>query len=164
MVAGGSGAGPAVATPASGRLQSDLKLPIFPDAMERLGEAILRHACSLPEGEPLLAKELAHLGSRAAVGRALARLARRGALLRAARGFYVRGVETRFGTRAPAPEKVVAALACRRGETVTPSGAAAANALGLTNQVPIRTVYLTSGPSRKLQLGGQLVELTHAPR
>jgi hypothetical protein len=47
---------------------------------------------------------------------------------------------------------------------VTSSGAAAANALGLTTQVPARTVYLTSGRSRKLQLGRQEVELKHAPR
>ena len=40
----------------------------------------------------------------------------------------------------------------------------AANALGLTTQVPIRSVYLTSGPDRKLKLGGLAVELRHAPR
>ena len=40
----------------------------------------------------------------------------------------------------------------------------AANALGLTTQVPIRSVYLTSGPDRNLKLGGLTVELRHAPR
>ena len=43
-------------------------------------------------------------------------------------------------------------------------GAAAANALGLTTQVPVRSVYLTSGRSRKIHLGKQVVELRHAPR
>ena len=42
-------------------------------------------------------------------------------------------------------------------------GAAAANALGLTTQVPMRAVYLTSGPSRHLKLGAQLIEFQHAP-
>jgi len=37
-----------------------------------------------------------------------------------------------------------------RGETIAPHGAAAANRLGLTTQVPMRTTYLTSGRSRPL--------------
>jgi hypothetical protein len=57
----------------------------------------------------------------------------------------------------------VQAIAEQRGEPVVPSGAAAANKLGLTTQVPVREVYLTSGPTKKLQLGNQVVELRHAP-
>lgn len=132
--------------------------------MERLSEKIMRHAERLPEGTPVVPKRLLHLGSRAAVDQALSRLARRGALLRAGRGVYVRPVETRFGSRAPAAEKVVEAVARQRGETVARNGAAAANALGLTTQVPTRSVYLTSGPSRTLNLGRQVIELRHAPR
>ena len=46
-----------------------------------------------------------------------------------------------------------------------PCGDMAANALGLTMlQVPVRQVHLTSGPNRKLKLGGLVVELRHAPR
>ena len=40
----------------------------------------------------------------------------------------------------------------------------AANALGLTTQVPVRPVYLTSGPNRNLKLGGITIELQHAPK
>jgi Family of unknown function (DUF6088) len=43
------------------------------------------------------------------------------------------------------------------------SGASSANALGLTTQVPTQTVYLTSGRSRKITLGKQVVHLQHAP-
>lgn len=132
--------------------------------MERLKERILTHAQRCPEGVPIAAKGLLHLGSRAAVDQALSRLAREGRLLRIGRGLYVRPIETKFGTRAPAVEKVVEAVAGLLGENVASSGAAAANALGLTTQVPVRTVYLTSGRSRKLCLGKQTVELKHAPR
>jgi hypothetical protein len=79
------------------------------------------------------------------------------------RGLYVRPITTRFGTRAPAPEKVVEAVAALTGETVAPSGAAAANALELSTQVSIRPVFLTSGRTRRLRLGRQVVELQHAP-
>ena len=132
--------------------------------MTSVMEEVLKHASQMPEGRPLAAKELLHLGSRAAVDQSLSRLARSGKLLRAGRGVYVKPVESRFGTRAPMSIKVVEELAAKRGETIAPHGAVAANALGLTTQVPTREVYLTSGPTRRLKLGSQVVELRHAPR
>lgn len=132
--------------------------------MNTLPESILLHAQSLPEGGVLSPKEFVHLGSRAAVDQALSRLTKEGKLLRVARGAYVTPVSSRFGTRAPAPEKVVQALAAQSGEVVTPHGASAANALGLTQQVPIREVYLTSGRTRKLMLGRSEVMVKHVPR
>lgn len=109
-------------------------------------------------------KEFLHLASRAAVDQALSRLSKQGNLLRVARGTYVAPVSSRFGTRAPSPAKVVQAMAAQNGEVVTSHGAAAANALGLTQQVPIREVYLTSGRTRKLKLGRSEVTVKHAPR
>lgn len=131
--------------------------------MQTLAKQILEYATGVPEGTPLVAKELLHLGNRAAVDQVLSRLVLRGALLRAGRGIYVLPVESRFGSRAPSTVKMVEGLANQRGETIVPHGAAAANALGLTTQVPMRAVYLTSGPSRRLKLGAQMVELRHAP-
>ncbi|MFT0875927.1 DUF6088 family protein [Rhodopseudomonas sp. G2_2311] len=132
--------------------------------MQRLTEQILAYAERLPEGTPVVAKSLLHLGNRAAVDQALSRLAGRGQLIRAGRGVYLRPVTSRFGTRAPSLEQAVEALAAQRGEVIVSNGAAAANALGLTTQVPVRSVYLTSGRSRTMSLGKQIVELRHAPR
>lgn len=131
--------------------------------MTTLPQSILLHARSLSEGGVLSPKEFLHLGSRAAVDQAFSRLAKDGKLLRVGRGAYVTPVASRFGTRGPAPEKVVESLAVRRGESVVPHGAAAANALGLTRQVPIREVYLTSGRTRTLALGRAEVLVKHAP-
>jgi hypothetical protein len=132
--------------------------------MKTIAREILAHAAGLPEGTPLTAKALLHLGSRAAIDQTLARLAQRGSLLRAGRGLYVRPIEGRFGTRAPSVAKLAEGLANQHGETVVSHGAAAANALGLTTQVPMRAVYLTSGPNRRLKLGAQMIEMRHAPR
>jgi len=129
-----------------------------------LAEQILACAATMPEGVPLTAKALLHLGSRAALDQALSRLTRQEKLMRSGRGMYVRPIESRFGIRAPSPEKVVTETARLRGETVASHGAAAANRLGLTTQVPMRTIYLTSGRSRRLNLGAQSIELKHAPR
>lgn len=131
--------------------------------MPPLSTRILEATKALPEGAPIAAKALLHLGKRAAVDQALSRLAERGTLLRARRGIYLRPVESRFGIRAPSVEKVVEETKVRSGETIVSSGAAAANHLGLTRQVPVRQVYLTSGPSRRLRLGKQVVEFKHAP-
>lgn len=131
--------------------------------MPTLTRQILAQVAGTPEGAAFSAKALLHLGNRAALDQALSRLVRRGTLMRIGRGIYVRPIETRFGARAPSAEKVVEAIASLRGETVVSHGAAAANALGLTTQVPVRMVCLTSGRSRRLKLGAQVVELKHVP-
>lgn len=132
--------------------------------MQVLTQTILQRAASLPEGSPLVAKAFLELGSRAAIDQSLSRLAKRGQLLRVSRGIYVRPIEGRFGQRSPEPAKVIEAFAAQAGETVVPSGAVEANVLGLTTQVPVREVYLTSGHSRSLKFGKQVVELRHAPK
>nr|WP_303729774.1 DUF6088 family protein [Paracoccus solventivorans] len=38
---------------------------------------------------------------------------------------------------------------------MVPTGNAAAHSIGLTTQVPVRSVYLTPGCRRKMSLGGQ---------
>ena len=132
--------------------------------MPSLPRHIMSQAAESSEGALLCPSALLHLGSRAAVDQALSRLARSGQLMRVCQGMYVRPIQTRFGPRPPAVENVVESLSELWGETIVPSGGAAANALGLTTQVPVRPVYLTSGPNRKLRLGELTVELRHAPR
>ena len=127
-------------------------------------EQIMTYAATLPEGALLHPKVLLHLGSRPAIDQALSRLAKKGKLLRVCHGIYVRPVETRFGPRPPAVEKVIVSLSALWGETIVPCGGTAANSLGLTTQVPVKSVYLTSGPDRKLRLGELTVALRHAPR
>ena len=132
--------------------------------MPTVAENILSQAKALPEGALISAKELLHLGSRAAVDQALNRLEAGKELMRLGRGVYVRPIKTRFGLRAPAPEKVIERIAATRAETIVSHGAAAANALGLTTQVPTKLVYLTSGRNRTLTLGAQTIEMKHAPQ
>ena len=132
--------------------------------MPSVPSQIISHADESPEGALLCPSALLHLGSRAAVDQALSRLARKGDLMRVYQGVYVRPIQTRFGLRPPAVEKMLASLSELWGETIVSCGGTAANALGLTTQVPVRSVYLTSGPNRKLKLGGLAVELRHAPR
>jgi len=132
--------------------------------MSKLAQSILLCAQSLPEGGLLSPKEFLHLGSRAAVDQALSRLSREGMLLRVGRGAYSPPIHGRFGLRPPSTESVVEAIESASGQTVVASGAAEANALGLTTQVPTREIYLTSGPSRRLKLGNREIELRRGNR
>ena len=132
--------------------------------MPSLPSQIMSHAAESPESTLLCPSALLHLGSRAAVDQALSRLARKGGLMRVCQGIYVLPIQTRFGPRPPALAKVLASLSGLWGETIVPCGGMAANALGLTTQVPVRSVYLTSGANRHLKLGELAVELRHAPR
>jgi len=128
-----------------------------------LAECLLEHARALPEGAPLRAKELLHLGSREAVDQAMTRLARSGALTRISRGVYMLPLKGRFGAKTPSLPALLRALTLATGEVFAIHGAAAANALGLSTQVPMKPVYLTSGRSRRLKVGGQWLDLRHAP-
>ena len=132
--------------------------------MPSLSKRIMERACSLPEAVPICAGALLHLGNRAAVDQALSRLARSGRLMRICQGVYMRPVETRFGPCAPSVDKALSALADLWGEIIVPCGGASAHVLGLTTQIPVRSVYLTSGPDRRMRFGNLDVELRHAPR
>src|SRR5450759_4774345 len=125
---------------------------------------ILQWAKKLPERTPFTAKELLHLGHRAAVDQALSRLVRCGKLQRAVRGLYVLPVAGTFGARQPSPAKVVAKIAEERGEPLVLHGASAANMLGLSTQQPGRPTYLTPGRSRQFEVANQVIEFRHAPR
>ena len=131
--------------------------------MTSLAQYILTKANQLPEGGVFSPKEFLHLGSREAVDQTFTRLVKEKKLLRVGRGLYTLPLQGRFGSRPPSPERLLAALAEKTGEIVVSHGAAAANRLGLTTQVPVREIFLTSGRSRTLQLGSRVLEIKHAP-
>ena len=133
--------------------------------MAALSAQILEAAGRRPEGSLLAAKEFLALGTRDAVDQALRRLASRGQLVKITRGRYALPVCSRFGTRPPAPELVMAHLKAELGEELVSSGVAAANALGLTTQMPVQQTYLSRSRSRKrYRFGKQEISLRQAPR
>ena len=133
--------------------------------MTALSAQILEVAGRRPEGSLLAAKEFLALGTRDAVDQALRRLANRGQLVKITRGRYALPVRSRFGTRPPAPELVIAHLKAELGEELVGSGLAAANALGLTTQMPVQQTFLSRSRSRKrYRFGKQEISLRQAPR
>lgn len=102
------------------------------------------------------------LGSRAAVDKVLSRLAASGDVRRIARGLYdVPRTHAVLGPLLPMAEDIVRALAEKGSLRLQPSGAYAANLLGLTEQVPMKLAFLTDGASRMVQVGSQTILLKH---
>ncbi|MFO0980104.1 MAG: DUF6088 family protein [Planctomycetaceae bacterium] len=100
------------------------------------------------------------IGSREAVDIALHRLVRQGVIRRLARGLYDFPKEHPvLGPLEPSAEAIAGALAGRDRTRLQPAGAYAANALGLSEQVPARIVFLTDGPARTVKVGPTTIQL-----
>lgn len=100
------------------------------------------------------------LGSRTAVASALTHLKRKGTIRQLTWGLYdYPRNDKQLGLLAPTIDAIAAALQIRDAVRLQPSGAYAANLLGLSTQIPVKVVFLTDGPSRKIQLGKQIIIL-----
>jgi hypothetical protein len=64
-----------------------------------------------------------------------------------------------LGLLSPSAETIAEALAGRDHTRLQPAGAYAANALGLSEQVPAKAVFLTDGPSRTVTIGSMTIQL-----
>lgn len=102
------------------------------------------------------------VGSRDAIDSAISRLWKEGTIRKLARGLYDYPVQDPvLGTVAPSADQIARALVVRDVIRLQPSGAYAANILGLSEQVPSRVVFLTDGPARKVVLGKREIILQH---
>ena len=102
------------------------------------------------------------LGSRDAVDQALSRLTANGTIRRLARGLYdYPKLHPVLGPLLPSPDSIAKAIALRDAARLQPTGAYAANLLGLSEQVPATVVFLTDGSARTVQVGTQTIALRH---
>jgi hypothetical protein len=100
------------------------------------------------------------LGSRDAVASALKRHKQAGLIRQLARGLYdYPRIDPALGLLSASSDTIAKALAGRDALRIQPSGAYAANLLGLSTQVPMKIVYLTDGRSRTVQIGKRQIIL-----
>ena len=115
---------------------------------------------NMHEGQILFISDFSDLnGNEKVVSRALSAEEKKGNIVRLAKGMYLRPKSTRFGIVYPSVDEMVKAIAHRDKSKVQPCGMTALNMLGLSTQVPTKYTYLTSGSSRKLNLGDRIIEL-----
>jgi len=121
---------------------------------QSVGTQVLQRAKGGKVGWVFTARDFLDLGSRVAVDLALSRHARAGAIRKIARGLYdIPRSDAQLGQLAPSVDAIVKAIQARDSIRLQPSGAYAANLLGLSDQVPMKVVFLTDGAPRKIQVG-----------
>jgi hypothetical protein len=111
-------------------------------------------------------KDFLALGSRMAIDRALSRLVVTGKLRRIGRGLYdfPRHSEILKGDAPASLDASVQAISRRDKVRLMPNGIVFANNLGLTNAVPARPSYISSGRTKTVLVGGRHVYLKHVSR
>ena len=132
--------------------------------MSTMQDDILDRIRGHDRGKVFTPKDFLDLGSRDAADQSLSRLVRSGEIQRIGRGIYhYPRVNERLGIPiGPDPDEIAEALGRQTGTRVLPSGAAAANRLGLSTQVPAKPVYLTDGRTREVRIGGMVFQIRHA--
>ncbi len=134
-----------------------------PRSISSIDSKVLARIRKKPPRSVILPSEFRDLGSYDAVIQALHRHARRGTIRRLGRGVYdLPEQHDLIGSIGATHEEVARAIAGRDALQLHPTGAYAANALGLSEQVPMRIVFLTSGRARKLVVHGTPVILRHS--
>ena len=127
---------------------------------QSIDSKILRRILRRGRGSVLVPGDFLDLGSRQAVDLVLHRLARKGTIRRLARGVYDYPKQHPvLGPLSPPADVIARALAGRDRTRLQPTGAYAANVLGLSEQVPAKAVFLTDGPSRTVKIGPTTIQL-----
>jgi Family of unknown function (DUF6088) len=121
---------------------------------------VLYRIRGMGRGSVVVPADFLDLARRPMVDLALHRLAKKNAIRRLARGVYdLPKQHPALGPLSPSAETVARALAGRDRTRLQPAGAYAANALGLSEQVPAKAVFLTDGPSRTVKIGPMTIQL-----
>ncbi len=134
-----------------------------PKTNNSTADRILKRAREAPADTVFYAGQFLDLDSRTAVDQALSRLLRAGDLRRLARGlYYLPRKHPVLGDIQPSVDAVARAIASRDRVRLQPFGGYAANLLRLSEQVPMRVVFITDGSPRKVRVGKQVIELRRA--
>lgn len=107
-------------------------------------------------------KHFTDLGSVNAIASALKRFKAAGTIRQLSRGIYDYPIkDSILGTISPSAENIAQSLVVRNAVRLQPSGAYAANILGLSEQVPVKVIFLTDGPKRHVRIGQREIILQH---
>ena len=128
-----------------------------------ISDTVLRRIRAKKRGWVFTPKDFIDLGSRAAIDQTLSRLASKGLIRRLDRGLYdFPKVHAKLGSLSPDMGDLANAKASQTGDIAFASGATAANALGLSTQVPAKPIYATNGKSRIANVAGKTITYKHS--
>jgi hypothetical protein len=130
--------------------------------MKGIDSKIISRVYGRGSGTVITPSDFLDFGSRQAIDTALHRLVKKNVLRRISRGLYdFPRKDPVLGPLSPTTDAILKAVKRRDKIILQPSGGYAANLLGLSQQVPMRIVLLTSGPTRQIELGKKNIILKH---
>jgi len=128
--------------------------------MQSIEDKVFRRIRAGGRGSVFSARRFLDLGNEESIRKSLQTLTDRGIIRRLATGVYDYPKQhPLLGALIPAPETIAKAIAGRDNARLQPSGAYAANMLGLSLQVPAQIEFLTDGTGRKVRVGKQTIVL-----
>lgn len=135
--------------------------------MEGIDDKIIASIKKRGRGTVFFAREYSHFSNPKRVQKAMEQLVAKGLVVRVARGIYCFPKKDKVwntGFLPPSYDDIANAIARKEHAQIVPTGVHALNRLGLSEQIPMRLIYLTSGRSRTLQLtDGQTLQFVHTP-
>lgn len=124
--------------------------------MKTISNKIINRIYRKGRGWCFTSRNFYDLGSPEAIRINLYRLEKNGVIRRLRQGLYEYPKKhPSIGMLSPSPQKIAEAIEFRDAVNIQPSGAFAANMLGLSEQVPAKIVFLTNGPNRNIKIGNQ---------
>jgi len=131
--------------------------------MNNISDKIVRIIRAKRRGWVFSPKDFLNVAPRSAIDNILSRLAKKGFIRRIEKGIYdFPKVSASLGILSPRLDDIANVIARKTGDRIFPSGAMAANLLGLSTQVPAKSTYLTSGNTKYKKVGNRTVILKHA--
>jgi hypothetical protein len=125
-------------------------------------EVIHNYINKIPKGKPFAMKSIGIGASYANVRQSLSRLVKAGEIMRATRGIYVRPKEIPYlGRVLPGSEEVIKTITRQTGEVIAIHGAEAIHRLNLSTQVPMQSIFYTTGNTRRIKVGKLEIMLKH---
>jgi Family of unknown function (DUF6088) len=114
-----------------------------------------------PDGRVFTLADFSRLGSDASVRKALSRLVRAGKLHRVCQGLYFwpSVSDVLKVPVSPDPDAIVDAIARRDRVTIFPDNLVAAKDVGITDAVPDKFVYLTTGNPKTITIGKNTIKI-----
>ncbi len=105
-------------------------------------------------GQVFLPSDFKELGTSTSIRKTLSRLFGSGQVERMGQGIYVIPKNDKvFGKVLPSMEQLAETLAKKEHVKIKPSGQYALNKMGLSSQVPMKVVFLTTGNSKRIRIG-----------
>lgn len=105
-------------------------------------------------GQIILPSDFKDMGTSTAIRKTLSRLVDQKVLVRMGQGVYVIPIHDKlFGEVLPSMEEIAASLAEKEHVKIMPTGQYALNKIGLSDQVPMKIVFLTNGTKKNITIG-----------